>query len=397
LLQTQNGFKSGIRRQLAHTAANAAAKYLRFKICSAILTSIELCPRIGLFPGGIKMRWGDFLLEQVSLSRISNRLLAAILLFLSATNSTTQCAAQLCGQLSGVSFTENFNTLAASGAGNTSASVPPEFAFNESPGNLTYAADNGSNASADTYSYGATGSADRALGEITSVSVHSTLGACFTNNTNHAFNSLLINYTGEEWRRGVSGGAVDRLDFQYSTDALSLLSGTYINVDALDFVSPSTASSGAKDGNSAAFRTVFAPVAITPAAPIQPEATFYLRWLPALASGANDGLAIDDFSIGTVLAPGVAGDYNENGVVDGADYVIWRKSLNQSITIPNDITPGTVVAQDFREWRDRFGNNISQFGAGAGVPEPAGLAPLTLIAIITCGCFGRGWSRLSFE
>src|SRR3954453_22121550 len=70
------------------------------------------------------------------------------------------CQAQLCGQLSGVNFSENFNTLAPSGTITLSASF--EFAFNESQGNLTYTADNGSNLAADTYSYGATGSFDRA-------------------------------------------------------------------------------------------------------------------------------------------------------------------------------------------------------------------------------------------
>jgi hypothetical protein len=117
---------------------------------------------------------------------------------------------------------------------------------------------------------------------------------------------------------------------------------------------------------------VFAPVAITPAAPIQPERTFYIHWLPSNISGANDGLAIDDFSIGMTLAPGVAGDYNNNGVVDAADYVAWRNQLNQSATIPNDITPGTVMMQDYIELRTRFGITAVEFAAGSAnnIPEP---------------------------
>jgi hypothetical protein len=285
--------------------------------------------------------------------------------------NANDCAAQLCGQLSGVNFTENFNSMATTGS--TTLPNSFEFAFNESPGNLTYTADNGSNSAADTYSYGSTGSTDRAFGEITSAATVSTIGACFTNNTNHAITSFLIGYTGEEWRLGVADGTIDRLDFQFSTDATSLLSGTYLNVDALDFTTPANSSAGAKDGNAAANRTVFAPIAITPAAPIQPERSFYIRWLPSNISGANDGLAIDDFSIGTALAPGIAGDYNNNGTVDAADYAIWRKKLNQSVTIPNDITPGTVVAQDYVEWESRFGKTTFDFGAGSGtnIPEPA--------------------------
>lgn len=299
-----------------------------------------------------------------------------------------RCSAQLCGQLSGVNFSENFNTLATSGSNNQ---LPNgfEFAFNESPGNLTYSADNGANSSGDTFSYGSTGSSDRALGELTSAGVQSTVGACFTNNTNHAFTSFLIGYTGEEWRLAAVGTG-DRLDFQYSTEpGATLTSGTYIDVNELDFNSPDNGALGAKDGNAAANRTVFTPFAITPAAPIQPEATFYIRWRPVLVAGTNtnDGLAIDDFSIGATLAPGVAGDYNNSSAVNGADYVTWRNNLNQAVTIPNDITPGTVTQQDYVEWRNRFGKTAFEFGAGSGssIPEPTTML-LLAAAICTATC-----------
>lgn len=260
--------------------------------------------------------------------------------------------------------------------------MPFEFAFVESPGNLTYAADNGSTTAANTYSYGATGSSDRALGEITSATSVSTIGACFVNNTNHAFTSFLIGYTGEEWRLGAADATIDRLDFQYSTDATSLLSGTYIDVDGLDFTTPSNAIAGATNGNSAANRTVFAPFAITFSSPLQPERTFYIRWLPTNISGANDGLAIDDFSIGTTLGPGIASDYNDNGVVDAADYVLWRDHLNQATSIPNDITPGTVTAQDYVEWRQRFGKTSAEFGGGASIPEPGSYLYISVVTVI---------------
>ena len=67
----------------------------------------------------------------------------------------------------------------------------------------------------------------------------------------------------------------------------------------------------------------------------------------------------------------VPGDYNNNGVVDAADYVLWRKGGPLQNEVNN---PGTVDAQDYTEWRTRFGNT-SGSGAGldaaAGVPEPA--------------------------
>jgi hypothetical protein len=69
---------------------------------------------------------------------------------------------------------------------------------------------------------------------------------------------------------------------------------------------------------------------------------------------------------------GLSGDYNENGVVDAADYAIWRNSEGQSVTLPNDTTPGTVTQADYDVWRANFGNigGGGPLGSGAAVPEP---------------------------
>jgi hypothetical protein len=307
--------------------------------------------------------------------------------------SSSECTAQLCAQLNGTNFSENFNTMATSGTNNTS--MPSEFKFDEdgTSGNLTYSAGTGSASSGETYSLGSAGSSDRALGEITSSTVQSTFGACFVNNTNHPITSFLISYTGEQWRSGVQNGAVDRLDFEYTTaPGASLTTGTYIPVNSLDFATPNNgAAVGALDGNAGGNRTVFVPTAITPAAAIQPEATFYIHWLPVLISGDNDALAIDDFTLGAAYAPGLASDYNNNNLVEAADYVVWRKNLNQAVTIPNDITPGTVVNQDYIEWMNRFGL-VNAPGSAVGsadsaaVPEPVTwLLALFALAVLSSG------------
>jgi hypothetical protein len=72
---------------------------------------------------------------------------------------------------------------------------------------------------------------------------------------------------------------------------------------------------------------------------------------------------------------GLAGDYNNNGVVDAGDYVLARKYLNTSTTLPNDVTPGQVTQEDFIIWRYFFGKTP---GSGSslgseGVPEPSAL------------------------
>ncbi len=39
----------------------------------------------------------------------------------------------------------------------------------------------------------------------------------------------------------------------------------------------------------------------------------------------------------------LAGDYNGNGVVDIADYVLWRYAMQNGTALPHDTTPGSVT------------------------------------------------------
>jgi hypothetical protein len=297
--------------------------------------------------------------------------------------SAERAQAQLCVQLNGGTYTQNFNTLAVSGSSNNSTSLPIGFAFSESGtgNNVTYAAGDGSSSTPNTYSFGTGTNTDRAFGEVTGTTVQSTIGACFVNNTGSAISTFVAGYTGEQWRLGDSAAPTDKLDFQFSTSANALNSGTYTDADGLDFSSPNNAagSVGALNGNSAGNRTVIPPFAITPTTPIAANATFFIRWIPLNAAGNNDGLAIDDFSLGYFAPPGLSADYNSNSEVDSADYVVWRKLFNTAGPLPNDagISPGIVNAADFAHWKKRFGISTIPFAGSAsgldstGVPEPA--------------------------
>ena len=87
-----------------------------------------------------------------------------------------------------------------------------------------------------------------------------------------------------------------------------------------------------------------------------------------------------------VTVAGVAGDYNNDGTVNAADYTIWRDKLGQSFQLQNEggISPGVVDAADYTFWKSRFGA-ISGSGSASlsAVPEPAGLAILAGLAV--CG------------
>ena len=194
----------------------------------------------------------------------------------------------------GSPYTQDFNTLASSGTGST---LPSGWFFNETGtgSNTLYTAGTGSGAGGDTYSFGSTSSSERSLGTLLSGSVVPTIGANFSNTSGATITSLNITYTGEQWRLGTTG-RVDRLDFQYSTSATSLTTGTWTDENSLDFTAPiTTGTVGAFDGNLAANR---ATITFTISGlSIASGSTFWIRWNDLNASGADDGLAIDDFSI----------------------------------------------------------------------------------------------------
>jgi hypothetical protein len=80
----------------------------------------------------------------------------------------------------------------------------------------------------------------------------------------------------------------------------------------------------------------------------------------------------------SVTTPMLTGDFNNNGVVDAADYVLWRNGG----PLQNDPTPG-VDAGDFNVWRANFGkaNPGSAASLAASVPEPA-TCMLTFVTFI---------------
>lgn len=192
-------------------------------------------------------------------------------------------------------YTQDFDTLASTG---TSSSVPFGWRFLETGGNanLLYVAGTGSSNTGDTYSFGEAASSDRAFGTLLSGSLNSTIGARFTVSSTELLNSVTISYTGEQWRLGATGRA-DRLEFQFSTNASSLNSGTWANFSNLNFIAPvTTGTTGLLNGNLAANRVAVSDTIVF-GAPLGASSNLWIRWIDFNAAGADDGLGIDDFSI----------------------------------------------------------------------------------------------------
>ena len=69
----------------------------------------------------------------------------------------------------------------------------------------------------------------------------------------------------------------------------------------------------------------------------------------------------------------VPGDYNNNGTVDSADYVVWRKNLSTNAPLENEVaSPGVTDQEDYDAWRANLGA-ASGLGTQLAslVPEPS--------------------------
>ncbi|TRW14674.1 PEPxxWA-CTERM sorting domain-containing protein [Glacieibacterium frigidum] len=195
-------------------------------------------------------------------------------------------------------YTQNFNGLASSGTGNVSA-IGWLSAETGANANATYTAGTGSSNTGDTFSFGT--NADRALGGLRSGNLIPLFGAQFTNNLGRTITAFDIAFTGELYRLGTANRGADTLAFQYSTDATSLTTGIYTGVAALNFTTPNlTGTIGVRNGNLAANQTALSASII--GLTLAQGQSLFIRFVDTDVTGADDGLAIDDFSLSATTA-----------------------------------------------------------------------------------------------
>jgi hypothetical protein len=91
--------------------------------------------------------------------------------------------------------------------------------------------------------------------------------------------------------------------------------------------------------------------------------------LPALPGGLDWDVQYNANSVVlAVVGPSLLGDYNQNGVVDAADYVVWRNTLGQmgAGLVADGNGNGQIDPGDYDVWRAHFGQT-----AGIGTGQPA--------------------------
>jgi hypothetical protein len=67
------------------------------------------------------------------------------------------------------------------------------------------------------------------------------------------------------------------------------------------------------------------------------------------------------------FVPALAGDYNGDGIVNAADYSVWRNNLGAMISLPNEIASfGAVTQEDYDVWKAHYGDTAAAGAGGAG-------------------------------
>jgi hypothetical protein len=85
-------------------------------------------------------------------------------------------------------------------------------------------------------------------------------------------------------------------------------------------------------------------------------------------------------SSAVIVAPSQGGDFNDDGSVDAADFVMYQKLLGTPVSMPNSTNPNWAVPADHEMWQNNYGSN---YGSGS-IEEP--VAPTS----IGSGAVARG-------
>ncbi|HKI69478.1 MAG TPA: hypothetical protein VKA67_07815, partial [Verrucomicrobiae bacterium] len=163
-----------------------------------------------------------------------------------------------------------------------------------------YRAGTGSDTVGGLYSFGDSGSPERALGSLASGTPGNiAFGVRLLNDTASPQTNFVISYTGEQWR--VANATMQKLTFSYRT-GISLTnadapgSQNWTAFPALDFNSPDTEATKALNGNDPTNRVVFSKITL-PGVALQPGQELFLRWFDRNDASYDDALAIDNLTV----------------------------------------------------------------------------------------------------
>lgn len=259
----------------------------------------------------------------------------------------------------GTPFTQNFDTLPASGSATwTNNSTIPGWYHARTGTGTTIVANNGSSNAGNLYSYGTGTATDRALGSVGSGNAavgNLFWGVRLCNLTGATVTSLDVSYTGEQWRN--SAAAAQTVSFSYVIGnglggALADFQSAGTAVTQLDFTGPVTGGSAAAlDGNLSMNRV---SISFTIGSlSLANGQEILLRWSDPDHTGADHGMAIDDFSVTGNAGPVMPSLSINDAIVTEGDSGTTTATFTVSLSSPAgpggvtfDIATADGTAQD---------------------------------------------------
>lgn len=105
---------------------------------------------------------------------------------------------------------------------------------------------------------------------------------------------------------------------------------------------------------------------------------------------ADDSLQL--YQLDLLINQRLAGDYNQDGVVDAADYAVWRDMLGLVGVTPGsgadgDLS-GSITAADYDIWRQNFGESLG--GQSMPLPEPSSAVLLAWVTMLLARAARQG-------
>ncbi|AMV33415.1 hypothetical protein VN12_14915 [Pirellula sp. SH-Sr6A] len=214
-------------------------------------------------------------------------------------------------------YTQDFNTLVSTGttavAWSNNLTLPGWSLFNSTNAAVpTYLPGTGSTTTGSFYSFGATGSSERALGSTGSGgtyfgspatgSVAGYIAVQFENQTGSTIDSFTLGFAGEQWRNGGNATA-QTMVFEYGFGAaFDTVAAWNAPGSNFDFTSPvATASAAAVDGNIGG--RVEGLGGTIAGLNWSTGDSLWLRWIERNDAGNDHGLGVDDLSFSVSAVP----------------------------------------------------------------------------------------------
>jgi len=266
-------------------------------------------------------------------------------------------------------YQQNFNSLASSGTSATwtnDLSLPGWFLFRQ-PGSApeaitTLRVNDGSSNTGSFYSYGTSGSGDRALGGLgsggdyfgspgpNSGAVAGWIALALTNSSGALLEALNIQFAGEQWRKADNNTAQSMtLSYGFASSFASVTTWTTPG-SSFNWSSPQATSAAATaiDGNTTG--RVSDRGGILSGLAWQPNTTLWLRWTETNDASSDHGLAIDDLQISavapvpTVSLEGADASANEATAANDNARLLIRRSGSTSAALAVTLNlAGTAV------------------------------------------------------